>query len=484
MEAETTDQFWENYIDKTQLNKVPPKSVRWYVKRVEEFIKFHPNTTLNQHDNKSVESYLDKLGRNPRLEDWQFKQAVDALRILFVDLQRANWAKEFPWEDWMESATALPQSHATVARDNFRPTNVNYNESDKTNGIVNLSTSEDRLVHKARAAFPHYFHKLISAIRMKNYSIRTEHAYENWTARYLIFHSMKDPTELDGQAVAAFLEYLVIRRQVSSSTQAQALCALVFLYKHVLDIELGDIGHFAHSKKPRRLPVVLSRDEMSRLFAGIDGEKHRLMANLLYGCGLRLMECVRLRIKDVDFDYHQIIVRNAKGNKDRVVPLPRRLVKPIKKQIEYVEKTHQDDLKEGYGEVYLPYALSRKYPNAATEPGWQYLFPASRLSADPRSNKIRRHHFHENGLQRQIKMAAKKAGIHKQVNCHALRHSFATHLLENGSDIRTVQELLGHADVSTTMIYTHVLNKPGISVISPLDVLDDDSGSSDDSDDS
>jgi len=484
MDAETTERFWENFISKTQLYKVPPKSVRWYVKRVEEFIKLHPDTPLNQHNNKSVESYLGKLGRNPHLEDWQFKQAVDALRILFVDVLRVEWANEFPWEEWMESATALPHSHATVARDNFRPTNINNAETDKNNNIINLSTTEDRLVHKARAAFPHYFHKLIAAIRMKNYSIRTEHAYENWTARYLIFHSMKDPADMDGQAVAAFLEYLVIRRQVSSSTQTQALCALVFLYKHVLDIELGDIGHFAHSKKPRRLPVVLSRGEMSRLFGEIDGEKQRLMANLLYGCGLRLMECVRLRIKDVDFDYHQIIVRNAKGNKDRVVPLPRRLVKPIKKQIAYVEKTHQEDLKEGYGEVYLPYALSRKYPNAAKEPGWQYLFPASKLSLDPRSNKIRRHHFHESGLQRQIKIAAKKAGIHKQVNCHALRHSFATHLLENGSDIRTVQELLGHADVSTTMIYTHVLNKPGVSVISPLDVLDDETDASDESDDS
>ena len=480
MDAETTERFWESYISKTQLYKVPPKSVRWYVKRVEEFIKQHPDTPLNKHAQNSVESYLDKLGRNPRLEDWQFKQAVDALRILFVALLRAEWANEFPWDEWMESATALPQSHATVARDNFRPTNNHSHEPDEDNDIANLSTSEDRLVHKAHIAFPRYFQKLIAEIRMKNYSIRTEHAYEKWIARYLVFHSLKDPVELEGQAVAAFLEYLVIRRQVSSSTQTQALCALIFLYRHVLEIELGDIGKFTHSKKPRRLPVVLSRDEMSRLFTAIESKKHRLMANLLYGCGLRLMECVRLRIKDIDFAYHQIVVRNAKGNKDRVVPLPKRLVKPIKTQIEYVEKTHHNDLKEGFGEVYLPYALSRKYPNAVKELGWQYLFPASKLSVDPRSNKVRRHHVYETGLQRQVRMAAKKAGIHKQVNCHALRHSFATHLLENGSDIRTVQELLGHADVSTTMIYTHVLNKPGVSVISPLDVLDDESDESDD----
>jgi integron integrase len=218
---------------------------------------------------------------------------------------------------------------------------------------------------------------------------------------------------------------------------------------------------------------VLSRTEVTRLFSAIESEKHLLLVNLLYGCGLRLMECIRLRVFDIDFSYNQIYVRNAKGGKDRVVPLPQRLIGAIHAQIAVVEKFHEKDLKEGYGEVYLPFALARKYPNAAKELGWQYLFPATKVSVDPRSKKIRRHHLHENSLNKLIKRATKKARIFKRVSSHTFRHSFATHLLENGSDIRTVQELLGHADVSTTMIYTHVLNKPGISVVSPLDDLPD-----------
>ena len=483
MDAEVIDRFWEKYINKTKLYRVPEKSIRWYVKRVEEFIKAHPDEQLAQHSDKTVDAYLNKLARNPRLEDWQFKQVIGALKILFVEMVRPVWANDFPWDEWIETATELPSSHATIARDYHRPdTHQTNNPSNCDNEATSLSTSGDSLVSKARTAFPDYLNKLISEIRIKNYSIRTEHSYEQWVARYIIFHSMKDPAELDGRAVASFLEYLVINRRVSSSTQGQALCALVFLYKYVLGNELGDIGHFTHSKKPRKLPVVLSRTEISKLLSVINNEKHLLMANLLYGCGLRILECARLRIFDIDFSYNQIFIRNAKGNKDRVVPLPKKLMQPLKKQIKFAEKKHLEDLAEGCGEVYLPYALSRKYPNAARELKWQYLFPASKLSVDPRSNKVRRHHIHENSLQRQIRKASNMARINKQVNCHALRHSFATHLLENGSDIRTVQELLGHADVSTTMIYTHVLNKPGVTVISPLDILDDISGLPDDQD--
>ena len=230
-----------------------------------------------------------------------------------------------------------------------------------------------------------------------------------------------------------------------------------------------DVLILSMQKKPKILPVVLSRDEVFRLLDGISHEAHKTMASLMYGAGLRLMECVRLRVCDIDFDYGQIIIRSGKGKKDRVVPLPDKLVGHLKKQIDQVAITHDEDVKAGSGEVYLPFALSKKYPNAAKELRWQYIFQSVKLSVDPRSGKILRHHVHENNIQKSVKKTADAIGLNKKVNCHALRHSFATHLLESGYDIRTVQELLGHADVSTTMIYTHVLNKGGRGVKSPLD---------------
>ncbi|MCP4935864.1 MAG: integron integrase, partial [bacterium] len=248
-------------------------------------------------------------------------------------------------------------------------------------------------------------------------------------------------------------------------TQNQALNALVFLYRQVLDMPFGELDGFARAKRPKRLPVVLERMEVSRLLEHLEGTQF-LMVALLYGTGIRLMECVRLRVLDVDFAYSQLVIRDGKGQKDRVVPLPKRLFQPLKEQLEKSRLLHQEDIKNGFGEVYLPQALARKWPNAPKEWKWQYLFPSGKLSVDPRSGKTRRHHFHENGLQKGIKIASARAEITKKVNCHCMRHSFATHLLEAGYDIRTVQELLGHADVSTTMIYTHVLNRGGQGVLS------------------
>ena len=459
--------FWEKYSIQLNKNRVPSKQVRWYIKRVEEFIKHNPDLRLAQHTEETLNDYFEQLSRNFRIVDWQFKQAVKALKILFKDMLDLEWSHSFSWDDWIESANELPQSHATIARDYHRPVNHNSQSTQP----VGLSTSDDSLVRKVRNLFPKEFNKLITEIRIKNYSIKTEQLYERWVARYLAFHQMASPTELREKEVVSFLEYLVINQRVSGSTQGQALCALVFFYKFVLDSALGELGQFKYSKRPRRLPVVLSRDEVSEILAAISNKTYQLMAHLLYGCGMRLLECHRLRVFDVDFSYNQIFVRNGKGNKDRVVPLPKALIGALKEQIDYVKKIHEKDLAEGYGEVYLPYALERKYPNAAKEFGWQYLFPATKVSVDPRSQKVRRHHIYETSLQKQIKLAAKKSGIYKRVTSHTFRHSFATHLLENGSDIRTVQELLGHADVSTTMIYTHVLNKPGLSVVSPLDLL-------------
>nr|WP_321371239.1 integron integrase [uncultured Desulfuromusa sp.] len=310
--------------------------------------------------------------------------------------------------------------------------------------------------------------KLIAGLRMGHYAYRTEQSYSDWVCRFLAYFPGKDPLQMGNREVFSFLEYLALQRKVASSTQNQALNALVFLYEKVLEQPLGELGPFARAKRPRRLPVVLSRDEVRRLLAEMDGT-FGLMAQLMYGTGMRLMEVVRLRVKDIDFDYGQIIVRDGKGQKDRVVPLPEKIAEALINHLDQIHKIHAEDLSQGVGRVYLPDALQRKYPAAAQEWGWQYVFPSSRVSIDPRSGGKRRHHLHENGLQKKIKVCAAKAGIVKQVNSHALRHSFATHVLEAGYDIRTVQELLGHADVSTTMIYTHVLNKPGLGVRSPLD---------------
>nr|WP_245650978.1 integron integrase [Thauera butanivorans] len=310
--------------------------------------------------------------------------------------------------------------------------------------------------------------RLVAVIRQRNYSIRTEQAYLGWLERYLRFIGGRDPAQAGAAQVKAFLQALAVQGQVAANTQNQALNALVFFYAQVLEQPLGELGAFARAKRPQRLPVVLTADEVRRLLAALQGMP-ATMAALLYGTGMRLMECLRVRIKDVDFAYGQIVVRDGKGQKDRVVPLPQRLVEPLRQHLEKVRTLHRDDLALGAGAVYLPDALARKYPGAAREWGWQYVFPASRLAADPRGGTVRRHHLHESSLQKAVHAAAKAAGIDKPVSCHALRHSFATHMLEGGYDIRTVQELLGHADVKTTMIYTHVLNRGGLGVVSPLD---------------
>jgi integron integrase len=268
--------------------------------------------------------------------------------------------------------------------------------------------------------------------------------------------------------VSSFLSDLAVRHHVASSTQNQALNALVFLYGQVLHLELGQIGEIERAKRPERLPVVLTRSEVERVLSGMTGTC-QLMAKLLYGSGMRLMECVRLRVKDVDFQKNQIIVREGKGFKDRVSILPAAVKEPLAEHLKRVKLLHEQDLAEGFGRVYLPYALKEKYPAADREWGWQYVFPAAGRSRDPRAGAIRRHHCNEQALQRAVKDAVRLAGIAKPASCHSLRHSFATQLLENGYDIRTVQELLGHNDVSTTMIYTHVMSKPGVGVRSPLD---------------
>ena len=315
---------------------------------------------------------------------------------------------------------------------------------------------------------PKLLDQVRDVIRRKHFSLRTEQAYCDWIRRYILFHRKRHPAEMGEAEISEFLTHLARDGLVAASTQNQALSAILFLYREVLKQDIGWLDRLERVKRPARLPVVLTRDEARRLFLNLHG-RHRLMAGLLYGSGLRLMECIRLRVKDVDFGYLRITVREGKGGKDRVTMLPVNLAKSLERELGKVRAQHEEDIESGFGQVYLPNAIGQKFPNAAREWGWQYIFPSSRLSIDPRTGEKRRHHVDASVLQTAVKRAVRGAGITKPATCHTLRHSFATHLLENGYDIRTVQELLGHKDVSTTMIYTHVLNRPGLGVKSPLD---------------
>lgn len=317
---------------------------------------------------------------------------------------------------------------------------------------------------------PRLLDQVSAKIRLKHYSIRTEQAYVDWIRRYIKFHGVRHPSEMGAQEVERFLTHLAVEGKVAASTQNQAKSAILFLYREVLGQELPWLDNVEQAKAPKRLPVVLTREEVHGVLSRLPGT-YWLMGSLLYGTGMRLMECARLRVKDVDFGQRQILIRDGKGFKDRVTMLPEALKVPLRQHLEQVKSQHAQDLATGGGGVYLPYALEKKYPNAAREWAWQYVFPANDVSEDPRSGIVRRHHVNEQNLQRAMKQAVRDAGVSKPATPHTLRHSFATHLLQGGYDIRTVQELLGHADVATTMIYTHVLNRGGHGVVSPLDGL-------------
>jgi len=305
-------------------------------------------------------------------------------------------------------------------------------------------------------------------LQTQHYSYRTEQTYIDWCRRFILFHEKRHPKDMGNPEVEAFITHLATRRKVSASTQNQALSAIIFLYKEVLKQPLDPVKA-VRARKPKRIPTVLSKDEVLRVVNAMSG-KHQLMAKLLYGSGLRLNECIRLRVKDIDFAQQCLTVRDGKGDKDRITILPESLLTPLEEHLRRVKQIHQKDLKDGFGAVYLPGALEKKYPNANREWAWQFVFPSKTISRDPRSGVQRRHHIADSSLQKAVRSAAKLAGItDKHVTPHTFRHSFATHLLQNGYDIRTVQELLGHKDVKTTMIYTHVLQRGGLAVRSPLD---------------
>lgn len=449
----SVDRFWARYTEVLKLFRIPERALPWYQKHIQAFIDDHPDVRLREHTSESLQHFLEKLGRNSQISDWLFRQKVDALRLLFCHLLRLSWAKSFDWNLWSAGAQSLGRDHPTVAR--------SYELIDKSVGNSNNYLAK---------RFPDIYRKFLVSIRMPDYSINTERSYLSWIVRFLRFHPERLPYNCSEPEVASFLEYLALKRKVTGATQAQALNALVFFFAKVLEQPLGEIGPFKRPKQPKRIPTVLSPREIEAIFANLDG-MNGLMIRLMYGTGMRVMECVRLRILDLDFEYRNIIVRQSKGKKDRSVPMPDILVEQLQRQIWFVKERHIRDIEAGFGTVYLPDALSRKYPNAKNELRWQYLFPASKLAQDPRSDVVRRHHIHQTAIQRAVRQAAQQAGITKRVTSHTMRHSFATHLLETGADIRTVQDLLGHSDVSTTMIYTHVIGRGGQGVRSPLDVI-------------
>ena len=443
--------FWAAYAERVHNKGVFGHNAEWHIRRAQQFVYGLNGRKLRDIDSAYLDEYLDAIGRSSAMQDWQVAQAISALRILLVETVDLKWAAAYDWKGRLSACADLHSDHPTLARDGGLRT-----IPESAEGAVLTPETETKL------------QRIKEITRVRGMSIRTEQTYVEWAKRFAAYCGGSFSAE--PLKVRDFLEYLALARQVAPSTQAQALNALVFLYGQVLETELGDLGAYRRPVQKRRLPVVLSRPEVEALLGKMSG-RNALMASLLYGAGMRLMECVRLRIKDVDFGNSYILVVDGKGGKDRRVPLPERLVPCLKAHLAHMKKQHDDDLKAGLGEVFIPASLARKYPNAAKEWGWQYVFPAARISTDPRSGKRRRHHINENGLQKAIKAAAAEAGIAKRVTCHTLRHSFATHLLARGADIRTVQELLGHADVSTTMIYTHVLNRPGLAGKSPLDTL-------------
>ncbi|TVQ93578.1 MAG: integron integrase [Chromatiaceae bacterium] len=450
---------WDRYVALLERERIPESARRWYVLRAQAFVEAMRPKRLGELTAEEIKAFFPRYAREQRLSDWQYRQTVEAVQLLLVQLGACPAAQQVEWDFLVEAGQVLPADHPT-----------------RMGAVTPAAVIDGSPRYSAATTDRPLLKQLAQVLRAGHYALRTEQTYVDWCHRFVRYlegdarHPPGDYSSVGATEVQRFLTHLAVDRQVSASTQNQALNALVFLFRHVLERPLDDM-RFGRAKATQRLPVVLSTDEVRALLDALTGTP-ALLARLLYGTGMRLMEGVRLRVGDLDFDHRRIVVRNGKGGKDRVVPLPERLMEPLRAQLGRVAVLHEEDLAGGAGFVYLPHALARQAPNAPREWIWQYVFPSARLSADPKAGVVRRHHLHEAGFQKVLKAAGQQAQIAKRVNSHCLRHSFATHLLQAGYDIRTVQELLGHQDVATTMIYTQVMNRPGVvPVRSPMDVL-------------
>ena len=397
-----------------------------------------------------VEAFLQDLADQGKA-GWQIEQAEAALKLLHQSRYPAPWSADWKVRQPLAAATASPERRPPLDEEFLRARH--QGKSDRG---------------ELPPRFAPFIDEIRAAVRARHYSYRTEQTYVGWITRFLAYAAPEKRQDLHPSQAKDYLDYLSVVRRVSSATQNQAFNSLLFLFRSVLEMDFGRIEGVQRAEQRRRVPVVLSRAELARLFEALP-DSCRLPVRLFYGAGLRLMEGLRLRIQDIDLELMQIVVRRGKGGKDRIAPLPVSLVEELREQITKVRAIHEADLAKGYGDVELPDGVALKYGGRAREWGWQYVFPAPGFSVDPRTGRTGRHHLHEVNIQRAVRQAAREAGIAKTVTPHIMRHSFATHLLEDGADIRTVQELLGHSDVSTTMIYTHVLNRPGLAVRSPLD---------------
>jgi integron integrase len=426
------DVVWQKYRKTLESQGILESQIAHFERWIQQFRDFRKGQPLQERGARDIEQFLVLLEANPQVAAWQLKQAAKAISLFYHSIFDRNWATEGP-------PLAVPERNSSL--EEVSPGGTPYGSH-----LRNLSRS----------------------LRSRRYSPRTEKTYLHWVQRFFRFLGNQPPDRFTSGQVKSFLEHLVLDQKLAVNTQRLALNALAYFFGEVLLSPLGDLGDFARSSRPKRLPVVLSRREIEAILEVTDGI-YVLILGLLYGSGMRLMETVRLRVKDVDFDRRQILLRDGKGSKDRVTVLPERFGPPLRKHLARMKVLHERDLVRGCGAATFWPALARKFPTAPKQWWWQYVFPASRLTVEAGTGRQVRHHLHHSAVQHALREGVQRAGIAKRVTCHSLRHSFATHLLESGADIRTIQELLGHSDVSTTMIYTHVLNRPGLAVKSPAD---------------